>query len=72
MWPALQYISGYVASDLTLLMARLVRHTDLSMDKVEEELMNTRPAAVKIGQWSISHEKDGWDTIGGMQEVKGS
>jgi len=62
---------GYVASDLALLMTRLGRHTELSMDKVEEELVNTRPAAIKTGLGSISHEKVGWDSIGGMQEVKG-
>ena len=62
---------GYVASDLALLMTRLARHTELSMDKVEEELVNTRPAAIKTGLGSISHEKVGWDSIGGMQEVKG-
>ena len=33
---------GYVASDLALLMTRLGRHTELSMDKVEEELVNSK------------------------------
>ena len=62
---------GYVASDLALLMTRVARHDELSMDKVKEELVNARPAAIKTGLGSISHDKVGLDSIGGMQEVKG-
>ena len=50
---------GYVASDLALLMTRLARHNELSMDKVKEELVNARPAAIKTGLGSISHDKVG-------------
>ena len=50
---------GYVASDLALLMTRVARHDELSMDKVKEELVNARPAAIKTGLGSISHDKVG-------------
>lgn len=61
---------GYVASDLALLMNRLARYNDLSMEGIEKELLNTKPAAIKTGLGSVSHEKVEWNSIGGMEDLK--
>ena len=41
---------GYIASDVALLMSMLVRNDELAvaMDKVEDELLNTRPTAIDV------------------------
>jgi len=62
---------GYVASDLALLVTRLARHSNMSMERVEEELLQTRPAAIRTGLGSVSHEKVEWDSIGGLEDLKG-
>jgi len=62
---------GYVASDLALLMTRLGRHDHLSNQKVEDELLSTRPASIKTGLGSVSNDVITWDSIGGMMDVKG-
>ena len=62
---------GYVASDLALLVTRLARHSNMSMERVEEELLHSRPAAIRTGLGSVSHEKVDWDSIGGLEDLKG-
>ena len=62
---------GFLAADLALLVARLAAlGPALSQDQVEEELVRTRPAALRSGLGSVTLEPVAWESLGGLERVK--
>ena len=62
--------AGYLVADLALLVSRLSRLDSVDTERLEQELLQTRPAQLRSGLGTVSTEAVSWDSLGGLREVK--
>jgi len=66
--------AGFLVSDLALLIRKLAQlsrdKSQLDMEIVEKEIVNSRPAQLKSGIGCVNINSVSMNTLGGLQEVK--